>query len=89
MKTAVIRARVPEKLKKDFELAASAHDMNLSKAMRVLITQYVEREGELARRRKETLEAIEDVEAGQVIDGKKVVDWLASWGTDEEQKPPT
>ncbi len=88
MKTAVIRARVPEDLKKDFEALASAHEMNLSKAIRVLMTQYVERENELARRRKETLEALEDVEAGHVVDGEEVMDWLNSWGTDDELEPP-
>ncbi len=88
MKTAVIRARVPETLKKEFEVLVAAHEMNLSKAIRVLMTQYVERENELARRRKETLDALEDVETGQVVKGDKVMDWLASWGTDDELEPP-
>lgn len=46
-------------------LKEQANDMNLSKAMRVLITQYVAQEDELALCRKETLEVIEDIAAGQ------------------------
>jgi antitoxin component of RelBE/YafQ-DinJ toxin-antitoxin module len=88
MKTAVVRARIPETLKKDFEAAASAHGWNLSHAIRQLMNQYVEQEKELERRHQQTLEALEDVEAGRVVDGKKVLDWLAGWGDDDEQEPP-
>ena len=88
MKTAVVRARIPETLKKDFEAAAAAHGWNLSHAIRQLMKQYVEQEKELERRHQQTLEAIEDIEAGRVVDGKKVLDWLAGWGNDDEQEPP-
>lgn len=88
MKTAVIRARIPEGLKKDFESAAATHEMNLSQAVRVLMVQYVEHEKEVARRHKETLEALEDIETGEIVDGDKVMSWLASWGTDDELEPP-
>ncbi|MEE4601329.1 MAG: hypothetical protein V2J65_08600 [Desulfobacteraceae bacterium] len=88
MKTAVVRARIPETLKKDFEAAAAAHGWNLSHAIRQLMNQYVEQEKELERRHQQTLEALEDVEVGRVVDGKKVLDWLAGWGDDDEQEPP-
>lgn len=88
MKTAVVRARIPETLKKDFEAAAAARGWNLSHAIRQLMNQYVEQEKELERRHQQTLEALEDVEAGRVVDGKKVMDWLAGWGDDDEQEPP-
>ena len=41
MKTAVVQARIPEILKKDFEAAAVAHGWNLSHAIRQLMNQYV------------------------------------------------
>ena len=88
MKTAVVRARIPETLKKDFEAAASAHGWNLSHAIRQLMKQYVEQEKELEHRHQQTLEALEDIEADRVVDGKKVLDWLAGWGNDDEQEPP-
>ncbi len=88
MKTAVVRARIPETLKKDFEAAAAAHGWNLSHAIRQLMKQYVEQEKELEHRHQQTLEALEDIEADRVVDGKKVLDWLAGWGDDDEQEPP-
>jgi len=88
MKTAVIRARVPEELKENFEKAAATHEMNLSHAIRVLMGQYVEHEKEVARRHEETLEALEDVKTGRVVDGDEVMTWLAGWGTDDEMEPP-
>ena len=88
MKTAVIRARVPEKLKKEFEDFASSHGWNLSQAIRLLMNQYVLREKELNIRRLETLEALEDMETGRVVDGDKVLEWLDTWGTDDETTAP-
>jgi len=88
MKTAVVRARIPEALKKDFEAAAAAHGWNLSQAIRQLMNQYVEQQKELERRHQQTLEALEDIESGRIVDGKRVIDWLAGWGDDDEQEPP-
>ncbi|NOQ45845.1 MAG: transcriptional regulator [Desulfobulbaceae bacterium] len=88
MKTAVVRARIPEELKKDFEAAAAVHDMSLSHVIRTLMAQYVANEKEMARRRQETLEALEDIETGRVVNGDEVMSWLASWGADDEVEPP-
>lgn len=88
MKTAVVRARIPKELKENFEAAAATNEMNLSQALRVLMVQYVECEREIARKHEETLEALEDIEAGDIIDGDKVISWLAGWGTEDELDPP-
>ena len=29
-----------------------------------------------------------DIEAGRVIDGEKVMEWVDSWGTNNELEPP-
>jgi len=86
MKTAVIRARVPEDLKQDFEAAASVRGWNLSQAIRQLMQQSVLQEKELTRRREESLEALEDIAAGRIVEGEKVMNWLSAWGTDQEQE---
>ena len=88
MKTAVIRARIPADLKQDFVAAAKARHLTLSNAMRMLMSKYVEQEKELARRKEETLEAIEDIESGRIVDGDEVLAWLASWGSEAELEPP-
>ena len=88
MKTEVVRARVPDVLKQDFETAITANGWNLSQAIRQLMHQYVTQEKEKALRRQETLEALEDIEAGHVMAGEKILDWLGNWGTNAEQAPP-
>ena len=88
MKTAVVRARIPQELKKDFEEVAAAHDMSLSHVMRMLMVQYVEQEKKIALRHEQTLEALEDIEADRIIDGEEVMDWLSSWGSKDELEPP-
>jgi predicted transcriptional regulator len=30
-----------------------------------------------------------DIEAGRLIDGDEVMEWLESWGTENELEPPT
>lgn len=56
--------------------------------IRTLIVQYVENKNEMARRRQETLEALEDIESGRVVNGAEVMSWLATWGADDEVEPP-
>ena len=88
MKTDVIRARVPEDLKREFEEAISPHGLNLSLAIRMLMEQYVTDEKEAKRRYNETLEALEDIAAQRVISGERVFEWMAGWGTDSETEAP-
>jgi antitoxin component of RelBE/YafQ-DinJ toxin-antitoxin module len=88
MKTDVIRARVPEHLKKEFEAAIGPHGLNVSHAIRLLMERYVAGEKEMKRRHAETLEALEDIASRRVVSGEKVLDWLAGWGTDAETEAP-
>ena len=86
--TGVIKARVSVDLKQEFESATAQHGLSVSHVLRRLMGQYVERERELAHRREETLEAIEDVETGRVVAGDEVMAWLAGWGMNDESEPP-
>lgn len=87
-KSEVVRARIPESLKQEFETAATTRGWSLSHAIRQLMQQYVAQEKERVHRRTETLEALADVEAGRVVEGEKVMDWLDSWGSEDELAPP-
>lgn len=87
--TEIIRARVPVELKHNFETIAQHQGMSVSHILRRLMEQYIEREKELAQRREETLEALEDIETDRVVDGDEILTWLASWGTEDELEPPT
>ncbi len=86
MKTAVIRAGVPEDLKQNFEAFDAVRGWNLSQSIRQLMQQSVLQEKELIRHRAESLEALEDIAAGRIVEGEKVMNWLSGWGTDHEQE---
>ncbi len=52
------------------------------------IKEYLERKGCAEERWAETVEAIESVKSGKVIDESEVNEWLESWGSDNELKSP-
>ncbi len=37
---------------------------------------------------RDTVAGLEDIKAGRVIDGDKVLAWMKSWGTENELPPP-
>ena len=49
---------------------------------------YIEREQRRQRMLRETEEALADLEASRVIEGEVVMQWLETWGSDEEIKAP-
>ena len=49
---------------------------------------YIEREERKERMLKETEEAIADIEAGRIVSGDEVMQWLETWGTESEMQAP-
>ncbi len=52
------------------------------------IKEFLERKGAAEQRWVETLEAIDSVKSGKVINEAEVNEWLESWGSNNELKPP-
>ena len=53
------------------------------------LRDYLEQEELRAERYRQTLEALEEIEAGApTADGEVVLEWIASWGTDDEKPVP-
>lgn len=88
MPSGIVRGRVPSDLRKEFLAIAAERGLNESAAISLLVRQFVNHEKELKRRNQETLEALADVEAGLLVDGERVFNWIASWGTEDEKKTP-
>lgn len=84
----IVRGRVPADLRKEFLAIAADRGLNESAAIHQLIRRFVKREKELRLRDQETMEALADIEAGLTVDGNTVLDWIATWGTDNEKDPP-
>lgn len=56
--------------------------------MKEAIEQYLEQEEQAENFKKETKQRWKEVACNQVINHESVVDWLKSWGTDNERKAP-
>ena len=49
---------------------------------------YIEREETAEKLRKETRERWAELESGDAVDNDTVMEWLDTWGTDEETECP-
>jgi len=52
------------------------------------VKEFLSRNAIEERRWEETLDAIESVKTGKLVDEQEVNSWLESWGTDNELAPP-
>ncbi len=52
------------------------------------IREFIDRQSLEQKRWSETLQAMESVASGLVVEGEQVHAWLQSWGSDKELTPP-
>jgi predicted transcriptional regulator len=80
------------RLQPDVETGLEAMATKLHRSKSWLINQalkeFIDRQALDQMRWKETLQAIESVAKGKVVEGAEVHDWLHSWGADKELTPP-
>lgn len=71
-------------------LEKTARDMRRSKGWVIneALREFLKHREIEQQRWRDTLEALEDIRMGRVIDGDKVHAWLKSWGTDNELPMP-
>jgi predicted transcriptional regulator len=85
MSTKVITAHIPSPLAEKVDQLASRLERSRGWIVKQALTAWVEQEEE---RRKMTLEALADVDAGQVIDHQAVQAWADSLDTDNPMPMP-
>ncbi len=84
----ITSVRIEDDLEQSLEKTANSMKRSkawiINEALRAFLTNR-----ELEKQRwQDTLEALEDIRMGRVVDGDKVHAWLQSWGSDEELKAP-
>lgn len=84
--TEVLTARVPVSLADRVEAMASRLERSRGWVMKQALAAWVDQEEE---RHRMTLEALEDVDAGRVIDHQAVQAWADSLDTDKPLPPPS
>ncbi len=67
-----------------------AHKLDRSKnyIINQAIKEFVARQSMEDARWADTLKALESVKSGKTVDENDVVQWLGSWGSEEEKTPP-
>ena len=80
--------RMPDDLMDQLEATASRLRRSKGWIIKDAVREYLEREGRRQQRLLETQEALADLDAGRVIDGDAVLEWIDSWDTSEEREPP-
>jgi predicted transcriptional regulator len=85
---AVTSLRIPSDLMGSLD--SMAHELQRSKSWVInqALREYLERKDVEKQRWSETLEALDSVKSGNLVDGEKVDSWFESWGTDNEMEPP-
>ena len=80
------------RLDDDVESKLNSIAKNLSRSKSWIINDalrlYIAREETIQQMLYETEDALADLEAKRVVSGEEVMQWLESWGTDDETKAP-
>ncbi len=80
--------RMPDELLARLE--ATAEKLRRSKGWIIndAVREYLAKEERKARMLDDTREALADIRSGRVIEAEPVIDWLESWGDENEKAPP-
>jgi predicted transcriptional regulator len=81
-----LTAQVPDELLGEIDAVAEKLDRSRAWVIKHAIKRYLEERQVDERRWKETVEAIEAAERGEVVPGDEVLDWLETWGRPDERR---
>lgn len=85
---AVTTVRLRAEVEQQLESLSSELHRSKGWLINEAVAEYSTRREQEKRRWRETLEAMEAVARGEVVDGEEVHAWLRSWGDPEELPPP-
>ncbi|VAW94456.1 hypothetical protein MNBD_GAMMA22-3060 [hydrothermal vent metagenome] len=84
----VTSIRLQPEIENPLEKLASKLDRSKNYLINQAIKEFLERENVAEKRWVETLEAIDSVKSGKLVNEQEVNAWLDSWGTEDELNPP-
>lgn len=84
----VTSVRIEEDLEESLELAAENMQRSKGWIINKALREFLNHINQENQRWEDTLESIEDIRMGRVVDGNKVHAWLKSWGTSKELPAP-
>ena len=84
----VTSVRLQSEIERPLENLANKLDRSKNYLINQAVKEFIARKGIAEQRWVETLEAIDSVKSGKAISEAEVNEWLESWGSDNEIKPP-
>jgi len=84
----VTSIRLQPEIENPLEKLASKLDRSKNYLINQAIKEFLERKNIDEKRWVETLEAIDSVKSGKLVNEQEVNAWLDSWGTKDELNPP-
>ena len=84
----VTSVRLQPEIENPLENLSKKLDRSKNYLINQAIKEFLERRAIDDQRWVETIEAIDSVKSGKSVDEKAVNDWLDSWGSENELKPP-
>jgi len=84
----VTSIRLQPEVEKPLEILSKKLDRSRNYLINQAIKEFIENRAIEDKRWAETLLALESVKSGEVIEEKEVMDWLKSWGSNNEKSPP-
>ena len=87
-KMGMTSVRMPDELLEQLQEAAEKLRRSKGWIINDAVREYLVKEERKSRMLEDTRKALADIKAGRVVDGADVIDWLDSWGTDNEKTPP-
>jgi len=84
----VTSIRLQPELETPLDKLATKLDRSKNYLINQAIKEFLERKSVAEKRWSETLEAIDSVKSGNLVNEEEVNIWLDSWGTDDELNPP-
>jgi predicted transcriptional regulator len=84
----ITSVRLQPEIESPLEDLSKKLDRSKSYLINQAVKEFLARKSLEEQRWVETLEAIDSVKSGKLIEEKEVNDWLESWGTENELEPP-
>ena len=84
----VTSVRLRPEVEKPLEILSKKMDRSRNYLINQAIKEFIEKRAIDDNRWAETLIALESVKSGAVAEELEVLDWLKSWGSDDEKIPP-
>ena len=80
--------QMSDDMMKRLESTATRLRRSTGRVINDALREYLEREERRTQRLAETRAALDELQAGAVIEGEEVMAWLDSWGSPAEREPP-